>query len=295
MIHALSGFLSNRSTLQITAMALLLVTAIGIVDYLTGYELAFSIFYVIPVGISSWYAGRRIGIPISIISAATWLAGDHLSGHTYSHLALLFWNTSVRLGFFFIIAYLLGHLRNALEFQAFLAQHDGLTGILNARTFRQRCEWVAQLAARHSHPLTLGYLDLDGFKGVNDNLGHGTGDQILRAVATALSDRLRVSDLAGRLGGDEFAVLLPETDLQGAQTFFTEMRECLLELAAQNHWAIGFSIGVAVFHATPVSLEDAIRCADDLMYRVKRTGKNKILIEEYPLKTQESGGSQSSQ
>lgn len=282
MLRAVNGFLSAQSQVRLAASSLLLVAAIGAIDHLTGYELSFSIFYLIPVGISSWYAGKRLGILVCIISATTWLAVDYTAGHQYTHPAIPYWNASVRFAFFVIIADLLGRLRSTLEFQASLAQQDGLTGIMNARTFRQRYDSLAQLAARHGHPMALGYLDLDGFKGVNDSLGHGVGDRVLKAVATELAKRLRASDFVGRLGGDEFAVLLPETDLAGARTFFTEIRESLLGLAAHNRWSVGFSIGVAVFHSPPANPEDAIRCADDLMYKVKSTGKNNILFEEYP-------------
>ncbi|WP_291994222.1 GGDEF domain-containing protein [Candidatus Accumulibacter sp. ACC003] len=168
-----------------------------------------------------------------------------------------------------------------------LAQEDGLTGLLNARTFRQRCDAIFMLAKRHGRPLALGYLDLDGFKGVNDSFGHAVGDEVLKAVASALSKRLRASDLGSRLGGDEFAVLLPETDLAGARTFFTELHESLVKLAGTNSWPVGFSIGVAVFHHARANPDDALRYADGLMYKVKNSGKNNIFFEEY---ASEAGG-----
>jgi diguanylate cyclase (GGDEF)-like protein len=245
---ALKRFLSSLSSLQIGAISLSLVALVGAIDLATGYELSASIFYTIPVGIGAWY---------------------------------VFWNGLVRLGFFAIIAFLLDSLRRAIEVRDLLAQQDGLTGIMNARTFRQRCDSIFALASRHGRPLAIGYLDLDGFKGVNDTLGHGIGDQVLREVAAALTKRLRTSDLGGRLGGDEFAVLLPETDIAGARTFFMELREDLVGLAATNRWPVGFSIGVAVFHSPPANPDDAIRCADELMYNVKKSGKNNILFEEH--------------
>lgn len=82
------------------------------------------------------------------------------------------------------------------------------------------------------------------------------------------------------MGGDEFAIVLPETDLAGARSFFGELRGILLALAARQDWPIGFSIGVAVFATDPPEPEQAIKLADDLMYRVKHTGKNDVLFEE---------------
>ena len=130
--------------------------------------------------------------------------------------------------------------------------------------------------------MALAFLDVDGFKGVNDTLGHGVGDQLLKTVAATLVARLRASDLVARLGGDEFVLLLPATDLAGARTFFARIRESLLEVAEQNGWPIGFSIGVAVFHSPPTDATAASDHADQLMYQVKQSGKNNILFEEYP-------------
>jgi len=153
--------------------------------------------------------------------------------------------------------------------------------MMNARTFRQRCSYLFELASRHNRPMALGYLDLDGFKGINDTLGHSVGDQVLKAVADTLLNRLRASDIGARLGGDEFAILLPETDLAGARIFFAALHKSLLDLTALNHWPIGFSIGIAVFLSPVGHPDDAIRYADNLMYKVKKSDKNSTLFEEY--------------
>lgn len=281
MLRKADEFLSAQSPFWLAAFSLLLVAMVGAIDHFTGYELSFSIFYLIPVGFASWYLGARFGLAICIISAVTWLGVDYTSGHQYSNPAIPFWNTGVRLGLFIIIVVLSERLRCALELQESLAQLDGLTGLMNARTFRERCGYLLGLASRNKRPLALGYIDLDGFKGINDKLGHSVGDQVLKAVATALGKRLRRSDVGARLGGDEFSILLPDTDLNGAQKFFTGLHTSLLELASLNHWPVGFSIGVAVFGAPQPSADEAIQYADALMYSVKKSGKNTILFEEY--------------
>ena len=281
MTRALNRLLSARSGVSIAALSFLLVAALGSLDYLTGYELSFSIFYLIPVAIGSWYGGRRLAIAICAVSACTWFVVDYSSGHEYSLALIPLWNAVVRLGFFLIVAYLLQELRANLELQASLAQRDGLTGLMNAATFRHRCRGMFQLAHRHGHALALGYLDLDEFKTVNDRQGHGAGDKVLQAVASALACRLRESDLVARMGGDEFVMLLPETDAAGARVFFAEVHEILRNLAVDNGWPIGFSLGVVVLRSIPGNPEHAIKYADDLMYRVKNAGKGDLLVEEY--------------
>lgn len=280
-MQAIHRFLSGQSHVRITLGALILTAIIGATDHVTGYELSASIFYLLPIAVIAWYVGRRTGVALCLVSAATWLVVDYTSGHQYSHFAIPFWNAAVRLGFFLIVAQLLFNLKSALAQQEVLAQLDGLTGIANARTFRQRYELLAHLAIRHARPVTLGYIDLDGFKGINDRLGHDAGDRVLRAVAAELARRLRTSDIVARLGGDEFALLLTETDQSGARSLFADIRERLLAVAAQNRWPIGFSIGVAVFLSPPESAEEALKRADALMYKVKRSGKNGIEFEEY--------------
>ena len=93
---------------------------------------------------------------------------------------------------------------------------DALTGLLNRRAYEERLAIEAARSARYGHPLALGLFDLDGFKGVNDRLGHPAGDLVLKGVAEAI-DSSRLTDDAFRIGGDEFALLMPETKLEGAQ------------------------------------------------------------------------------
>jgi diguanylate cyclase (GGDEF)-like protein len=281
MRRTIDQFLSKRSGPELTIGSCLVVLVVALVDHFTGFELSFSIFYLIPITLASWYAGRRVGFLICMASALSWYVVDHSAGHAYSQAAIPVWNAVVRFGFFVITSYLVTQLQAALEAQETLAQQDALTGLLNSRTFDSNCKRLFELASRHHHPLSLGYVDLDDFKSVNDNFGHSVGDAVLRAVASALAQRLRTSDLVARVGGDEFAILLPETDVGGATVIFSEVRQDLLDVAAKNRWQIGFSIGVAVFDTPPAQPDEAIRIADQLMYRVKNGKRNSLLIQPY--------------
>ena len=280
MLRALDRYFLARSRLELTLGSSFLVVVVAFLDYSTGVELSFSIFYLMPVALTAWYTEGRAGQWICVASAMAWYGVDFAGGHVYSHGVIPVWNAAVRFGFFLITTLLLVRLRAALEEQKKLAEHDGLTGLLNARTFRKGCARILDLAARHRHPLCLGYIDLDDFKSVNDSLGHSVGDAVLKAIAVALEERLRASDLVGRLGGDEFAILLPETDVDGATAMFSEIHQRLVDLAVRNHWPIGFSIGVAVFGSPPAHLDEAVQLADDLMYRVKSGKRNSILVEQ---------------
>lgn len=274
-------FLAGRSRPFLAVVSVLLVGMVGSLDYLTGYELSFSVVYLIPVALASWYLGLRFGIVICLLSTLVWLANDYSTGYRYSHASIPYWNAGVRISFFIITTVLLVRLREALNTLASQAELDGLTGLLNYRTFLMRCNAVARLASRYNHSMALCFIDIDGFKTLNDSRGHEEGDRLLKVVANELKERVRESDLVGRMGGDEFVVLLPETDLAGARTFFPGLRASLLDRVAEHAWPVSFSMGVAVFRTPPDDIETAVRYADQLMYKVKHSGKNYILFQEF--------------
>jgi diguanylate cyclase (GGDEF)-like protein len=262
------------------AISILLVAAVSYVDRVTGYELSFSIFYLIPISLTAWYVGRTTGQAMSVISALAWLAVDVASGRDYSSAFVPFWNAAVRLGFFVLVAALLASLRRHLRLEESLARVDGLTGVMTGRSFQQSAAEVIGLASRTESPFSLIYVDLDDFKKVNDTRGHAEGDRALKAVATALMQSVRRTDLIGRLGGDEFAVLLPDTDDAGAREVIEKIRSNLASTAADSGWPIGASIGAAVYLTPSEDTEEAIARADDLMYRAKASGKNRTVYFE---------------
>jgi len=279
MLKSINYILDQRQKSHIVLLGLLMIIVLAIIDHLTGYELSFSIFYLIPISVAAWYAGRRHGILISSLSAVAWFIIDHTSGHQYQYWAIPFWNAGVRLGFFFLVTVLLSELKDLLHREEMLSSHDGLTGILNARAFKERAGTLINLAQRHNHPMVLGYIDLDGFKAVNDMLGHTEGDRVLKHIAGLLEENVRKVDLVARLGGDEFAVFLPETDQSGADTLFPKLQEKVLQAAEAENWPISMSIGVIIMHQAPANIDEAIKSADNLMYQVKKSGKNNIRTE----------------
>jgi len=281
MHDILDRLFGKKSVTYVTLVSVAVMVIVGAIDHITGPELSFSIFYLIPISLASWYAGKYPGLFLAFLSAVAWLLADVAGGHQYSHQVIPFWNAMVRLVFFILTGQLLATLRDYVERETLLARIDGLTGTMNSRAFTEEAGNMFGLAARHGWPIALAYVDLDNFKKLNDSLGHSEGDRALKTVGDILREAVRGTDLVARLGGDEFALLLPETTITGAKTILSKVRENLIDRARDCGWPIGFSIGVAIFSRPPKNPEEAIKLADSIMYRVKNTGKNNIVFQEF--------------
>lgn len=176
------------------------------------------------------------------------------------------------------------HLHQQLEFQAVT---DPLTGLLNRRGFYQAVESTLLRGERGEQSLVLLYLDLDGFKRVNDSLGHDAGDRVLRWVSEQLQGCLNSYDILGRMGGDEFTALLelefPEQAAKIAERLIERVSIC--QQVDGLDVMLGVSIGIATFPDCGADLNGLLRAADIAMYEAKRAGR-----QQYRYYDQEMNG-----
>ena len=263
-------------------ISFILVAFLGLTDYLTGAELSFSIFYLIPVTLATLLSGFKWGITVSVVSAGVWGFADIIAGHVYSNSAIPFWNSTVRLGYFAVHTLLLKVLLLMIERIRELSLKDPLTGAYNWRYFNETALRELQNARRSNKPITIAYTDLDNFKTVNDTLGHETGDELLKKTTAIFKESIRPHDLFARIGGDEFSLLLPETDMESSRIVLNRLREKLLAEMNRLGYPVTISMGAVTFRTIPSSVESLIKQADELMYKVKREGKNAILFSEWP-------------
>ncbi|QYF92922.1 sensor domain-containing diguanylate cyclase [Massilia sp. PAMC28688] len=161
------------------------------------------------------------------------------------------------------------------------AQHDPLTGLANRNLLIEILDFQINFARRTESSVALLYIDLDGFKAINDSLGHLAGDELLAASATRMKDMVRASDCAARLGGDEFVIALSDTDAHGAETL---AKRLIAELSAPvvtscGEVAVFASIGIALYPYSASNSADLILSADEAMYRSKATGKNRFTLQ----------------
>ena len=274
-------FFEKRSNLFWGIVGVASVILLGIIDYLTGYELSFSLFYLAPISLIAWFKGRRFGLVISAISAIAWFLADYLSGNRYSNPSIYVWNTLIRLGFFVIVTWLFSALREAYDTNQELVRVDFVTGAVSIRYFYDLAKIEIGRSARYNRPFTLVYIDVDDFKAINDRLGHSTGDRVLRTVTENIQRQIRPADTLARLGGDEFALLLPETDEEEARNVIARLHTNLVNDMLKNGWMVTFSVGVVTFSQPPKSVDDMVKLADSAMYSVKTGSKNGVAYRLY--------------
>jgi diguanylate cyclase (GGDEF)-like protein len=158
---------------------------------------------------------------------------------------------------------------------------DEVTGLYNRRFFSIRLEEEVSRYRRFDHPVSVVLLDLDGFKAVNDELGHAAGDETLRGMAEILLKHSRGINVLCRYGGDEFAILLVETSKAGARLYADRIRYVLPTFRFGHGRRITASFGIASLpEDVAPSPDELIRAADEALYAAKRAGKNRVSVYE---------------
>lgn len=176
----------------------------------------------------------------------------------------------------------IGKRKEAEQRISFLAHHDRLTGLPNRELFADRLSRsISQAKRKHEH-LALLFLDLDGFKAVNDKFGHDAGDAVLKVVAKRLLECVREIDTVARLGGDEFAIIFDEIEdvalLSEVAEQIIRSLDVPIPLDAKRECSIGVSIGIAGYPEHGTEIDRLMRAADDAMYASKRHGKNRYTL-----------------
>jgi diguanylate cyclase (GGDEF)-like protein len=165
-----------------------------------------------------------------------------------------------------------------------LSVTDDLTQLYNSRYLNQVLRREAKRASRSGRPLSLLFMDLDGFKSINDTHGHQAGSRALVEAAAVIRRCARETDVVARFGGDEFAIILPDTGSEGAAAVGHRVRERVAENlfleTSGLRLRLTASVGVATLPDVAASAEELVRAADMAMYQVKDSGKNGVRIAQ---------------
>lgn len=252
------------------------LSLVCLVDWLGSDILSFNFFYMFPIVFTTWYSGRRPGQLIAILAAISWTYDNHVHE---SHA--LVWNILSTIGAFLVIATLVGKVREMWENERTQSRRDPLTGLVNSRAFMEILAYEVARFKRGGVPFSLGYIDLDEFKEVNDRYGHQRGDELLRQVADLFRDNLRKTDVIARMGGDEFAILFPGTSSDASRLVMQKVRGLFLATMKENNWPTTFSMGIVTCDVPPETADEILLLADRLMYQAKGSGKNRLEFSVY--------------
>lgn len=270
----------HRAHPLLVPVGVLLVPVVALGDYLAGPEFGFSLFYLIPIVFVAKVGTRPSAWFTAVLAAFAWMVIDVLTGPPYSTVLAPMWNMFTRLAFFSLSLIAIRNYEGRVASAELQALSDALTGLRNRRYLQIMLTAARARLDRYNRPLTLAYLDVDDFKRLNDTYGHQVGDDFLRRIADVLLEFTRDTDTVARVGGDEFVVLLPEATPADARPVLDRIQRALEQLEGPHGAKISFSIGACTFYQPMESVEAMIHEADERMYRVKRAGKNAIVIEE---------------
>jgi len=259
----------------------LTVLVVAYVDSVTGTELRVFPLYFLPVLVVSLRLGRWPGLATAAACAAAWDLSHRLAGLRPGGSAIDLANLFVMAVAFAVVALLGAAQRGWLQRERSLSRTDGLTGVLNGRGFYEAAAVELARSSRYGHSLTVAYVDLDGFKEINDRFGHARGDAVLLAVARAIRRGCRSTDIVGRLGGDEFVVLFPESGHDAAEAALVKLRARVQEAASEHGPALTASIGAVSFAKPPAEVEVLVHEADKAMYAAKAGGKDALRCVAY--------------
>jgi len=257
---------------RILALGLLLaaVAAVAYLDHVMARAFDLTLVYFSLVLTAAVLLPQSVAIAIAAAVALVSVGINQSSGPT------LLVNAGARFLLYGYVSLLTSRWEHERQRLHRMSRIDELTGLYNLRALREQLpEWLGP-AVRTGRSMAILMLDVDGFKAVNDRLGHGVGNDLLREIASILRFATRVGDVSFRFGGDEFILLLSDTDAAGAdvvarriQTIYEEKGQTLRDGTVK----VAVSAGIAAFPADGRTSEELLTHADQALYAAKRTGR----------------------
>ena len=253
------------------------------VEMVTGNVYNLGICYLLSLALIAWSLEERYAIVLALAfgtgEAAIQCRAQlqHLSPDATALSAWL--NFGLQIALTYLLISFFNAMRSAIARERWRASTDALTGLLNKTAFEKKMTGKVCEAQARNGALVLAYMDLDGFKAVNDHHGHSAGDRVLKAFAKAASEAVREGDLFARIGGDEFAALLIVPSIAEGDRVAVLVHERLSAILAGTGMGVTCSTGALVMEAAQLEPADSyVELADKLMYEVKQGGKNALRI-----------------
>lgn len=263
------------------ATSILLIFLLGYLNFITGHELAFSVFYIIPVAFTAWRNGWKMAFAACLLCGVTDFISFICSDEEYKSLLYPAWGSTAHVIFLFLISGLIVKVNNQMMLIQSMTRTDPLTGCYNRKYFYEILGRELEKGKRNGTSIALAYIDLDNFKTINDTMGHKEGDFLLVKTVETVNHVIRTVDSLFRLGGDEFVIIINNPVSSELSGMFSRIKDNLRSnLPARYNDMVSLSIGVVTCFACNVSSGELIEKADKLMYDVKKSGKNNIRFLE---------------
>lgn len=261
-----------KATVFAVLAALLSLVAVSVCHIFAesaGVKGGVAFLFLLPIWVGTRMGGTRAGLIAAFATAATWTWITEASLLTFAVAALLM--TLVMAGSNTVVQRFSRARR--------LASHDPLTGLHNRRSALELGRHLAENHHLDAKDLAVITIDCDGFKGINDQFGHATGDRALRAIGQALQRACRESDIACRLGGDEFLVILPGADHLFAHRFVGRVRNSIERIEIGIAARLEISAGIANLGRDGKTIDELIGRSDERMYRHRYLARHYATVE----------------
>jgi diguanylate cyclase (GGDEF)-like protein len=264
-------------------VAFVSLLAVCALDMVSGARVMPLFFYLLVAGLAAWSFGERKGALFGLLVSMSGVTVRHFQVAADPHLAIVpmteIWNLIARVLTTSLVVVLVSGMRSAVRLERWRASTDGLTGVLNKSAFQERMTTAVAAARGTQRAFILCYMDIDGFKQVNDRHGHSAGDEILRLFASAAVDAIRDGDLFARIGGDEFVALINIPAIGQGDHVATLVHRRISDILAKTGLPVSCSMGALLATAGELQpIEAAVQLADSLMYEVKRSGKSALRV-----------------
>ena len=261
----MNRILSRINLRFVWPIALIWIVFIAVADYYTGVLVTLSAFYLLPVFLVAWTRSRPETHLLVIIIVIAWTSANYFSDGDHLSHGVIVWNFFIRWLHLTLTAELARYVSLLLKINAELANTDSLTGIPNRRSFNSKLQDLMASPAL-GKIITFTLIDVDFFKGINDNHGHPHGDALLKRVAQVLSKECMKNEFCGRLGGDEFVIILCCEDLPDIKNRIKRLATRLSDEAASC------SLGTSFVNKGEL-IPDIFEQADKALYQTKSNGR----------------------
>jgi diguanylate cyclase (GGDEF)-like protein len=255
-------------------ISLALIAVIFVADFSTGADIQLHILYAVPSSFFAFHcANRMLSLGVTAISFACQVVTLYFDRLDPTALVS---NIIIGLGTILATTWLASIARENYQIMEHQTITDPLTKLLNRRGFDDALQREFEWQRRFGTVISIAMIDLDGFKILNDTMGHGTGDKVLCKVARALLHATRAVDTIARLGGDEFCVLMPGAQEEDSKRVAEALRLAIVRETRDAGYEVTASVGTETFPNAPTDVQAALESVDKLMYEAKRAGKNRI-------------------